>query len=129
MDYDYREAVTQDIRDYIRDNINLSAWLDNRDGLEEKLNDDLWTEDSVTGNASGSYTFCTYTAEEYLAHNWGLLREALEEYGTADEAIEHGAEWCDVTIRCYILGECIAAALDELEDELTTQDEDEKKGA
>ena len=77
--YNYLEAVTSDVLDYIKEEINLDEWKGNREGLEEKLNDELWTVDSVTGNASGSYTFNTWEAEENLAHNWDLLAEALDE--------------------------------------------------
>lgn len=58
--YNYLEAVTSDVLDYIKEEINLDEWKGNREGLEEKLNDELWTVDSVTGNASGSYTFNTW---------------------------------------------------------------------
>lgn len=127
MDYNYLEAVTEDVREYIRENINLSEWKGNRDGLEEKMNDALWVEDSVTGNASGSYTFSRYQAEEYLAHNWDLLAEALEEFGADDvNPIDKGAEWCDVMIRCYLLGQAIGEVLDELEDELEEDDSEEE---
>ena len=126
MDYDYLEAVTEDVREYIRENIDLSEWKGSRDGLEEKLNDDLWIEDCVTGNASGSYTFSTYRAEQYLAHNWDLLAEALEEFGQDKiNPIGKGAEWCDVTIRCYLLRQAISEVLDELEDELEEDDSEE----
>lgn len=77
--YNYLEAVTDDVREYIRDEIDLSEWKGDRDGLEEKLNDDLWTADSVTGNASGSYYCNAWRAEEALSHNWDLLAEALDE--------------------------------------------------
>lgn len=127
MDYNYLEAVTEDVREYIRENINLSEWKGNRDGLEEKMNDALWVEDSVTGNASGSYTFSRYQAEEYLAHNWDLLAEALEEFGADDvNPIDKGAEWCDVMIRCYLLGQAIGEVLDDLEDELEEDDSEEE---
>lgn len=53
--YDYYRAVEHDVLDYIQEDLESSDWLDNRDGLEEHLNDVLWTEDGVTGNASGSY--------------------------------------------------------------------------
>ena len=115
--YDYREAVKNDVIEYIRENIDFSEF-DTLDELEEKLNDDLWTVDSVTGNGSGSYTFNSYQAEENICHNLDLLGEALTEFGSgADYLMKNGAEACDVTIRCYLLGECIAAALEELEDE------------
>lgn len=107
--YDYREAVCEDIRAYIKENGFTS---------EEQLNDDLWCEDSVTGNASGSYTFSTWQAEENLCHNMDLLNEACSEFGFGDANIaEKGAEWCDVTIRCYLLGECISKVVSELNDD------------
>jgi hypothetical protein len=79
------------------------------------LNDDLFCDDSVTGNASGSYTLCNWQAEENLCHNWGLLAEAMEEFGCSDKnVIEEGAEWADVTIRCYLLPQAISAVIDEI---------------
>ena len=126
--YNYLEAVTSDVLDYIKEEINLDEWKGNRDGLEEKLNDELWTVDSVTGNASGSYTFNTWEAEENLAHNWDLLAEALDEFGQdRTDVLKQGAEAMDVTIRCYLLGQAIAEALDELEEELAEDDEDEEE--
>lgn len=126
--YDYREAVKDDVLEYINNEINFEDF-DSLEELEEKLNEDLWTEDSVTGNASGSYTFSTYEAEENLAHNWDLLAEALEEFGGEENPISKGAEWCDVTIRCYLLGECIAEALEEIEDDFEEahREEDEEE--
>ena len=127
-DYNYLEAVTSDVLDYIKEEINLDEWKGNREGLEEKLNDELWTVDSVTGNASGSYTFNTWEAEENLAHNWDLLAEALDEFGQdGTDVLRQGAEAMDVTIRCYLLGQAIAEALDELEEELAEDDEDEEE--
>lgn len=112
MAYDYREAVKDDVLEYINNEINFEDF-DTLEELEEHLNEVLFTEDSVTGNASGSYTFNTYEAEENICHNLDLLGEALEEFGSgADYLITHGVEAADVTIRCYLLGECIAAAFE-----------------
>lgn len=117
MSYDYREAIKDDVLDYINSEINFEEF-DSLEDLEEFLNDELWTNDSVTGNASGSYTCNTWEAEENICHNLDLLGEALEEFGSgADYLINNGAEAADVTIRCYLLGECIAAALEEIADE------------
>ena len=117
-DYNYMEARTEGIREYIKNEVTLSDYSD-RDELEEHLNETLWIEDSVTGNASGSYTFSTYQAEEYICHNLDLLTEAVKEFGCDENVLEKGAEWCDVTIRCYLLGQAIAEVLDDLEEELT----------
>lgn len=115
--YNYLENVTNDAKQAIFGNLNNWDFSD-REELEEKANDELWIDDSVTGNASGSYTFSTWQAEENLCHNLDLLREACEEIGQdTGHAIERGAEYCDVTIRCYLLSQAISAALDELEEE------------
>ena len=115
--YDYLEQVTADAKEAILE--NMEYWdFDDRDKLEEMANDILWADDSVTGNGSGSYFFSTWKAEEALCHNWDLLAEACEEFGEdVGETFERGVESCDVTIRCYLLSQAIAAALDELEAE------------
>ena len=123
--YNYYEAVAEDVRDYIKENIDFTEWKGNADGLSEHLNDTLWCEDSVTGNASGSYYCNAWKAEEAIAHNWSILEEALDEFGGKEEAIEHGAEWCDVTIRCYVLGAAISEVIEELEEELEGEEESE----
>lgn len=125
--YNYLEAVAEDVREYINNEIDLSEWRGNRDGLEEKLNDDLWINDGVTGNASGSYYCNAWKAEEALAHNWDVLEEALAEFGNTENPIEKGAEWCDVTIRCHLLGQAIAEVLDDLEEELEEVEETEEE--
>lgn len=115
--YDYREAMTEDVKEWIKENIHLTEWTEDREGLEQQLNDDLWTEDSITGNASGSYYCNSYKAEESIAHNWDLLNEALDEFGQNNiNVIEKGTEWADVTIRCYLLGSVISNVLDEMEE-------------
>ena len=116
MTYNYLDAVKADVLDYINEEIDLTEWAGLRDKLENHLNDELFVTDSVTGNGSGSYTFSSYKAAEHLTHNWDLLQEALEEFGSTDiNPIEKGEEWCDVTIRCYLLGQAISETLDELE--------------
>lgn len=112
--YDYYEAVKNDIEEYIKDHdIDVTSEEFDRDDLYNCL----WLADSVTGNMSGSYIFNAYQAEENLCHNWDLLGEALIEFGQTDvNILEKGAEWCDVTIRCYLLGQCLDEVIDELEE-------------
>ena len=117
MNYNYLESMKEDVQEYINNEINLKDFSD-REELEEKLNDTLWTEDSVTGNASGSYYCNSWKAEEALAHNWDLLAEAMKEFCCEVDLLEKGAEWADVTIRCYLLGQAIGEVLDEMEEEL-----------
>ena len=124
-DYNYLEAMEEDVLRYIRDEIDLSEF-DSLEELEEKLNNDLWTVDSVTGNGSGSYTFNRYQAEEYICHNLDLLAEALEEFGGGADVLKDGPEAADVTIRCYLLGQAIAEALEEIEDDFDEAHPDEE---
>jgi len=124
--YNYKEAVREDIRQYCIDN-DIKVTADNREEIEESLFDDLFVSDSVTGNASGSYTFNAYQAEENLCHNHDLLREALEAFGYTNGLRyldDKGAEAEDVTIRCYLLAQCLSEVLDELEEEAEEETED-----
>lgn len=125
--YNYLENVKEDVKEAIFDYYTkeeIKERLEDREEFEQKLNDYLWDNDSVTGNASGSYYCNAYKAGEALNGNWDLLREALYEFGCEDvNPIEKGEEWCDVTIRCYLLGQAISLALDELEEELEEDNE------
>ena len=115
--YNYFEAVKEDVKSYIENEIDIKKALSEAgdiDRLKDNLYDDLFCNDSVTGNASGSYTFNTWQAEENLCHNMDLLKEALEEFGCGIEYLEKGAEACDVTIRCYLLSSAISEVIDGL---------------
>ena len=124
--YNYLEEMTVDIIDYIKDNYTneeIIEKLESRDEWAQELNDDLWTVDSVTGNGSGSYFFNSWKAEEAIAHNLDLLGEAMAEFCDDCNALQNGAEWADVTIRCYLLYSAIEEALDELEEEQEESDD------
>ncbi len=123
--YDYNTAVYDDVKEAVKEFIQWNSPNGDpieytreigRDTLENELNDTLWTDDSVTGNGSGSYTFSTYTAEEYICHNLDLLADAIEEFGGNMDVLKDGAEACDVTIRCYLLPQMISRVLDEMEE-------------
>lgn len=123
MACDYREAVKADVKAWLADNFEyLEDSVDDttdRDEVREFLNDTLWTEDSVTGNASGSYTFNRAEAEEYVNDNMELAVEAFREFDCinefADAIADEDFERIDVTIRCYLLGEAIETVIDEAE--------------
>lgn len=127
--YDYLSAVESDVREYIENNVNFHDYSD-LDEMKEDLNKKLFVEDSVTGNASGSYTFNTWKAEEYLCHNLDLLAEANEEFGGSSDILSDGAEMCDVTIRCYLLWQAIENVAPDMwqdwEDSQEDSDEEEE---
>lgn len=106
--YNYLEEIKNDIlENYDKNYLKGSS--------DEKLFDEMWVDDNITGNASGSYTFSTYQAEENISHNLDLLQEAVEEFGyNKINPFEKGAEWCDVVIRCYLLSQAIQEVKEEL---------------
>lgn len=125
--YDYLLAVENDVREYIECNVDFRDYSD-LDEMKEDLNEKLFVDDSVTGNASGSYTFNTWKAEEYLCHNLDLLAEANEAFGGSSDILSDGAEMCDVTIRCYLLGQAIEnVAPDMWQDWEGSQEENEEE--
>ena len=128
--YDYKEAVKEDVKDYVRENYSADEIRENletsaaRSDFEEKLKNDLWTQDSVTGNGSGSYTLDTWQAKKNLCHNFDLLLEVCDEFGQDfRKMFIKGAEACDVAIRCYLLPGAISEALDEIENEIEEENE------
>lgn len=122
--YDYRRAITDDIKDWIANETDILE-----EGITEGKDDDIYNwiydeifdEDSITGN--GTYYYETEEkCSEYLNGNYDLLYKAMHEFAIDDEVnvlIKHYedkdlARYFDCTIRCYLLGECIKKALEEL---------------
>ena len=117
--YDYYKNVREDVKQ------RLNEWLDfNRindysdiDEVISAVYDDFFNSDSITGNGSGSYTFNSWAAEENLCHNMDLLKEALDELGGEFNDYIDSAEACDVTIRCYVLGQLVGEVVKEFVEE------------
>ncbi len=117
--YDYYKNVREDIKQ------RLNEWLDfnkindysDIDEVISAVYDDFFNSDSITGNGSGSYTFNSWAAEENLCHNMDLLKEALNEFGGELNDYIDSAEACDVTIRCYVLGQLVGEVVKEFVEE------------
>lgn len=129
--YDYKNAVYEDVKAWIDDHCSEDEIKDNltrRDEWEEELNNELFLEDSVTGNVSGSYTFDREEAGEYLAGNFDELCDAIDVFGGDYEyVLRKGEEGCDVTIRCYHLPGAISDVLDELEEKYQPVEEEDSE--
>ena len=117
--YDYRAAMVKDIKDYIKNNPDLWADPMHEDNFVDYWYDTLWSEDCITGN--GPYWYDTEEkCEEYLSLNIDLGIEACSEFGIDMRALldaatkNSAARYMDCTIRCYLLGECVEKALEEL---------------
>lgn len=113
--YDYEDAVYEDVKKWIEDNVYLSEY-DTPDELVDYLNKELWDEDCITGNGSGSYTFNAVKAEGYLQGNLYLLAEAAKEFCFVDEIVNflENPEKADVAIRCYLLPSAVDRVVEEL---------------
>ena len=123
MYYNYLTAMKEDIREYIDDNGLVEEYSGRLNELEDKLPDELWTVDSVTGNGSGSYTFNSYKAKEYIDSDSNAeeyIRELIDEYCLdAKTVAEHLFDWeyWDVSIRCYMLYTAVSEVIEELKEE------------
>lgn len=115
--YNYLENVKNDVKAYIEGHLedleNRFSVLseETRDEYSDYLYDTLFVDDSVTGNASGSYTCNAWEAEENVCHNWDLVEEAANEFDLDAESLGRGAEFWDVTIRLYLLNRAISDVL------------------
>ena len=122
--YNYKEQVRADIKEWIEDNKEQIEGLDRHDAFEV-VYDSCWVDDSVTGNASGSYTFSRWEARQNFFND-----EDSEEY--IDQMIEDGftcresvgravqeSQWelLDVSIRCWLLCDAVSDVLDEYYDD------------
>lgn len=115
--YDYKEAVKDDIIDYLNENIihNTLEANDIKIGVKEYVNakyddilEDMMLCDSVTGNASGSYTCSSYAAKEYVLDNIDIVTEMYEDGYISNSHVVSMVlydrwEDMDVIIRCYLL--------------------------
>ena len=141
INFNYTDAVLDDVLTAIRDNYTpdeIREHLQDRVDFAEKINDELWADDSVTGNGSGSYTFSRAQAREYVLADVDTVREALEEFCVEADTIaknflDENWEYFDVTARCFALYQAIDAALDiiaeEIKDETLDDDDDETESA
>ena len=123
MDFEfYTCEMLTDIREYIDNNIEYTAY-DTLDDLREHLNDVLWDDDNVTGNASGSYYFDKNKAkEQFLEDGIDHFENVVDAFGIDhNEVIKHlfncDWNWFDVSVRCYLLPECIDAVLSDIEED------------
>jgi len=122
---DYRTETKENIRQWMEDNkdyIDYNDFEDTND-LEQYLNDNLWTADDVTGNASGSYYCNSYKAKDMVLEDMDTVREALEEFGVdaatiGEKFLDEDWEWLDVTARCFVLGECISEYIEDNREEI-----------
>ena len=127
--YDYEEAVRSDIKDYILENYDRNdlADFDDEDDFKDCLIDILVNEDSITGNASGSYYCNSYKAQEALNGNMDLLRGACEELDLSNEEVgerflDGDFKYFDCIVRYHIV--TCTNVIEDVVDELLEKNND-----
>ena len=117
MAYNYLEELKSDVKNYIKEVASDYMDCEDIDELRENLYDNLWDEDSVTGNGSGSYTFNREEAKKYVADNLDLMVDAYKEFDSIEKLVNNledsDFETIDVTIRCYLLSQALDEVLDD----------------
>ena len=121
MEYNYLEAMVEDITEWMYNNDFSLDDYDDRDETHEFLNDALWADDDVTGNGPKGYG-AKEDYEYYLCHNWDAFFEAVENlYVDMNDIIEifdkgnatEFLKYCDTLIRLNTLDMAIDVALDD----------------
>lgn len=123
--YNYLDCIEEDVKIYIEENGGILGLLQMRDyedcedlgELKEALIYVLEDEDSITGNASGSYTMNIWQAEQNLAHNLDLLISVCKEWEYNLKEMIESPELGDVLIRRYLLSKAVTNVLEDKEDE------------
>ena len=117
MAYNYLEELKSDVRTYIKEVASDYMDCEDMDELRDSLYDNLWDEDSVTGNGSGSYTFNREKAKEYVSDNMDLMVEAYKDLDSIESLVDDlealDFETIDVTIRCYMLSQALDEVLED----------------
>lgn len=117
MAYNYLEELKSDVRNYIKEVASDYMDCEDMDELRDSLYDNLWSEDSVTGNGSGSYTFNREKAKEYVSDNMDLMVEAYKDLDSIESLVDDlealDFETIDVTIRCYMLSQALDEVLED----------------
>lgn len=111
MNYnDYRKQVLNDAIAAIDEQFDYGYW--DGDTQWDVVYDNLFVDDGVTGNGSGSYFFNAAKAREAVADAiWDeKILDALSEIGVDGDQIaqylrDNDTESLDVCIRCAMLGE------------------------
>ena len=117
MAYNYLEELKSDVRNYIKEVASDYMDCEDLDELRDSLYDNLWNEDSVTGNGSGSYTFNREEAKKYVSDNLDLMVEAYKDLDSIESLVDDlealDFETIDVTIRCYLLSQALDEVLED----------------
>lgn len=112
--YNYFEAVKDDVKDRLND-YDPRGEDETLEEYQERLDESFWTDDSVTGNGSGSYTFSSAKAREFVLAGVEQVIEACREFDVSFGELVEAGEWerLGVITRCYYLRQAIGEVVTE----------------
>ena len=103
--YNYYDSVKKDIKEFIEDNIDYM----NEDDLDNIY--DIVDRGVLGGN---KYFDDSISADKALVGNYGLLREAIEDFNISSVAPEQvDSRYFDMLIRDYVFSQIGYDAIDE----------------
>lgn len=114
--YDYYIEVANDVENWLNYNDFELSNFENREETAEFLQEELWAEDSITGNGPQGYA-SEEECEEFLCHNWDLVIESFDTFGIsfpdlrAQYKKKHLARYIDCLVRLYVLDNAIESVL------------------
>lgn len=122
----YKSEVMADLVSFIEAMGDNNGWTTKAEYRRnrDKIRDEAFESDDVTGNASGSYTFSAYRAEENLTHAWRLLKDAMDAFADDRNPLDLGPEACDSIIRCYLLDQVLDKAIEDAAHGLPENEDD-----
>ena len=110
--YNYKEEMVNELESMIKDS-DIDFTGKNRGEAFEELQDLAFDRD-LTGNRTGSYFCDELKAESALLGNFGLLQDAVDDFGT--ESIDSPdlltGEHLDILVREHLLPSVIDEVLD-----------------
>lgn len=114
--FNYSEDVKESVINFIQDEIDKLDFLESikKQNFYDCYYDDLFIDDSITGNASGSYYCNTMKAKESCLSDIETIEDAVND--SFIDMNKHFGEWeyIDVSARCYVL----SSVLSEIESDI-----------
>lgn len=120
----------EELKDYIYQD-GSEYFVEFDDNFKNRILEAAEDDDSITGNASGSYFYNLYEAKECFSENDGneILRDAInegliEKEQVADYFLNDDYESLDVVCRFYVCSQAVDDAVNEFEQYLNENKEE-----
>lgn len=110
-EYNYEKNMKQDIIELV----DSYGWPETGEEFYNMCEDELWADDSITGNGGGYYDNSVNCAE-YISRNLPLAIEAMNDFGVETKNLPRDDriyQHLDSLIRCYLFEGVVADIMNE----------------